>query len=249
MIRELEKTRISYEFVTGVDERNPEMLDVNTVDPTLKERPRFPPGVVGCALSHLLVYQTILAEGLPQALVLEDDVTLPADLDILLDALAEHLTGAELALLNYYSATERNGGVVATPCRLMTQGSVPLARSWRLMSPADVFQLTSAAAYVITREACKRMASAVLPVRARADEWGYFQETCALDRVRCVAPRPVRVDLSFHSTIQYYASNSVHGRLRKLVRFPIPLLYQLAAFRRARIDKRWERIEYVDDNR
>ncbi len=54
-----------------------------------------------CVLSHFHTYQKILEDGRDRALVLEDDVVLPTDLGDLVDEVAHHLTGAEVALLDY----------------------------------------------------------------------------------------------------------------------------------------------------
>src|SRR5271156_7071472 len=92
---ELQRARLDYEVITAVDGRTLDLSGSTLIDPSLASRCEFPAGTVGCALSHFHVYQKILEDGRDRALVLEDDVTLPADLNDLVDEVAGHLTGAE----------------------------------------------------------------------------------------------------------------------------------------------------------
>ena len=92
---------MDYQIIEGVDGRDLDLDNTAMVAPSLLTSCLFPAGVAGCALSHLRVYEAMLADGLDSALVLEDDVILPADLGNLIDVIADHLTGAEVALLNY----------------------------------------------------------------------------------------------------------------------------------------------------
>jgi glycosyl transferase family 25 len=179
---ELDQHGIDYELVTGVDGRDLDVHDSAIVDPSVLDASWFRPGVAGCAVSHLRVYQEILAAGVDRALVLEDDIIVPADLSRLADMVAGELTGAEVVLLNYDSKVT---------CKMSREGVTHLPSSRMLVLPIDVSQPESAAAYVITREACERMIKKILPFQARADDWGHFYTEGALDRVRCVMPLTV----------------------------------------------------------
>lgn len=235
---ELEKTGIDYEFITAVDGLDLDLHDEATIGPALLAKNSFPAGAAGCALSHLRAYQKVIADGLDEALILEDDVILPTDLGALADAVSGHLTGAEVALLNYGSVDK---------CKISLEGSVDLPCSRRLVLPIDVSQLLNAAAYVITREACKRMNERVLPLRANADDWRFLYEEGILDRVRCVLPLPVVKDAKFESTIGFYSlGNGIKARLvGPIARHKIPLLHQAILYRRQRILRRMDRSEIV----
>jgi glycosyl transferase family 25 len=213
--------------------------DSSLIDPLLLAKNSFPAGTAGCALSHLSAYQKIIADGLDQALILEDDVVLPADLSTLVDAVAPHLTGAEVALLNYASPDT---------CKMSIEGSVDLPSSRQLALPIDINPMVNAAAYIITREACERMNESVLPLRANADDWQFFYKEGILDRIRCVLPLPVDKNAKFESTIGLYSlGNGVKGRLvRPFVRHKIPLVHQVILYRRQRILRQWGRSEIVD---
>ena len=238
---ELRKTGLVYEIITAVDGRDLDLDDRTIVDSSLLARCSFPAGTVGCALSHLRAYQKIVAEGLDEALILEDDITLPADLGSLVDAVAGHLTGAEVALLNY-------GSFPPDICKISLEGSVDLPSSRLLAFPINVSKLVNAGAYVITREACKRMNESLLPVRATADDWGFFYREGMVDRVRCVLPQAVAKNPKFESTIGFYSlGNGIKARLvGPLVRHKIPLLHQVILYRRQHIMRQWDRSEIVD---
>jgi glycosyl transferase, family 25 len=238
---ELDKTGLDYDIVAAVDGRVLDLTDPTIVDPALVARiqVQLVAGTVGAALSHQKVYQQIIADGVDIALVLEDDVVLPADLKTLADAVAGQLDGAEVALLSYDSEE---------PCRMSREGLVPLPGSRSLALPIDIDQPVSGAGYLITREACERMIKYGTPIRVPADTWRFFFREGALDRVRCVFPLPVLKNPKFTSTIgSYSAGSGIKGRLvLTLVRSKIPILHQVLTYRKQRIYRQWGRSELVD---
>ena len=236
---ELKKTGVDYEIITAVDGRDLDLSDNAIVDPSLPTLTQFLPGTAGAALSHLRVYSKIIADGLDEALVLEDDVTLPADLGSLADAIADQLTGAEVALLSIDSRD---------PCKMSREGAIHLPSARLLALPIDVYRPRSGGAYIITREACERMIKFVLPVRVNPDDWWYFYREGVLDRVRCVVPQAVLKSPKLTSTMGSYSlGNGVRARLvGPLVRRKIPLLHQVLSYRRQRIYRQWSRSELVD---
>jgi glycosyl transferase family 25 len=237
---ELKKTGLDYEITTAVDGRDLDLQDTTIVDPSLPARTQFLASTAGAALSHLNVCRKIIEDGLDEALVLEDDVNLPADLGSLADAVADQLTGAEVALLSYESPDP--------PCKMSREGSVQLPSSRLLALPIDIRQLTSGGAYIITRAACERMVKFVLPVRVNPDDWWFFYREGVLDRVQCVVPLPVLKNPKLTSTVGSYSlGNGVRARLVwPLVRRKIPVLHQALSYRRQRIYRQWGRSEFID---
>lgn len=239
IIAELGKYGIDYEVVEGVDGRHLDMHDPQIIDPSVLNSSWFRPGVAGCALSHLRVYQEVLAAGVEHALVLEDDIIVPADLSRLADIVAAEMVGAEVVLLNYDSKDT---------CKMSTEGVMHLPSSRLLVLPIDVNQPRSSAAYVITREACERMIKKILPFNARPDNWGHFYNEGALDRVRCIMPLAVAKAPEFGSTIDYNSQDSVKARLLGIImRYNLRLLQKAVIYRRQRIWRKFTQAEIVDE--
>ena len=234
---ELKKTGIDYEIVTAVDGQELDLQDRANIDPAFLQHKHLAGGA-GCALSHLNVYRKIIADGLDVALVLEDDVILPADLTTLADAVAEQLVDAEVALLNFNSAE---------PCQVSSEGAVSLASGRLLALPIDISQPWSGGAYIITREACERMVKNAPPIRVLADDWKHFYREGILDRVRCVVPLAVHKSARFASLIGFYGmGEGLMARLvGPLVRRKLPILHQVIIYRRARIDRQNTRMTIV----
>lgn len=234
---QLNNAGVGYELVTAVDGQELDLDDAANIDPDFLNV-EYSAGAAGCALSHLNVYAKIIADGLDKALVLEDDVIVPADLATLADAVAQQLTGAEIALLNYDNPE---------PVRMSSEGVVHLPAGRLLALPIDISQPRSSAAYVVTREACERLVKTVLPVRVLADAWWHFYREGALDRVRCVAPLSIRKSPKYTSTIGFYSlGDGLRARLvEPLVRGKIPVLSQALSYRRERIYRQFIRTELV----
>lgn len=238
---QLDKIGIDYEILTAIDGRYLDLDDQSLVAPSFLTDADLPAGSAGAALSHLAVYRKIIEDGFDMALVLEDDVILPTDLDALADAVGKQLTAAEVALLSV-------GSMAHQVVNMSTQGVVPLPPSRFLALPIDVGNVLSGGAYIITREACERMIEHNLPIRWVADSWGQFYTEGTLDRVRCVVPESVRKNHNFASTMGSYLLGA--GPLGRLVaaamRYRLPVLHQLMALRRKRIYRQVRLSEFTD---
>lgn len=225
MLGQLSSIGLPAELVQGVDGRHLDLAS-GQVAPELIARKSFRPGAAGCALSHLSVYRSVLDKSLPWALVLEDDVVLPADLALLAKAVADELQGAEVALMNFHAPR---------PTLFVRTGRAALPGERWLAHPKDTRAMTSAGAYVITAKACARLCEANRQVRLYADEWHAFQALGALSAVRCVTPMPVHNSASFRTTIDYYRPGSLQEALyRRVASAPSDVFQRALAFRRQR---------------
>ena len=238
---QLRKTHVDYEIVKAVDGRDLDLSDAQVVDPVFAAANVAHPGVVGCALSHLKVYQRILDDGLEVACILEDDVVLPSDLGVLTDAITPHMTGAEVVLLNFQSYE---------PCRITSAGAVELPSSRLLVQFADEHQALGTGSYLITRQACARMVKTLLPARTVADDWVFFRKEGAIDCMRCVAPMPIMQSTALRTTMSYYRRGSLYATFREAVASSrLPILHQTLAIRRRRHLQRYAigRTEFVQE--
>ena len=243
MQRQLERLGIEHEFVAAVDGGALTAGDRQGLvceDAVARASDWLRPGIIGCCLSHVAAYRAIAADGAAAALVLEDDVILPTYTADLLTTLASSLDRREVALMYYRSIRS---------CRLSDRESVSLAEGHRLLYPIDLEPLNATTAYVITREACLSMIDFVIPVRTGPDSWSVFVQAGALDRVRCVQPRPFGARTDFKSTIDYLggstsAKQRVMGAVSRHRIFP---LFQIAAWRRAQIERNLSQFSVVSE--
>jgi glycosyl transferase family 25 len=239
MISELKKAGLDYEFVPACDGRALDLNDPSVITPELFTKSLFPANQGATSLSHIRCYERMIAQGRDTALVLEDDLLLPADISALMDAVAAHLTGSEVALLSFTSPE---------PVEMARESAVQLPNGRTLAFPIDLWKICSGGAYVITREAGERMVKSLVPVRACADEWGYFYDEGILDRVRCVVPSTVSGANQFHSMQgSYTLGTGLKSRLLwPLVKLKLPVIQQVLTYRRKRIGDRHRRHEMVD---
>ena len=216
--KQLEAHGLEHEFVPAIDGQllGPE----HHVDD-------LSPGIVGCAMSHREAYRQALEDGQAAALVVEDDAILPPHTNRLLDAIGPELSGAEAALLHYRAYK---------PCPLTKDRGTSLGDGFELLYPISPEPLSAATAYVITAEACERMVDFMAPIRLWPDDWKAYLRGGALDRVRCVAPRPVEAQTRLKSTVGY-----ADGPMARVIPAPI------RAWRRERIQRSYSEFPLVTE--
>ncbi|WP_296556395.1 glycosyltransferase family 25 protein [Pigmentiphaga sp.] len=131
-------------------------------------------GELGCALSHLAVYQRMLDEGADYALVLEDDAAPGEEVPRVLGELERVLDPASptIVLLSHIDKYTR-------------WGRRPLGAQAHLVRRYGHWWL--AHGYVVTRAAAERMLAALRPVWSAADFWAGFERR-GIVRVQAVVP-------------------------------------------------------------
>lgn len=114
---------------------------------------------IACAYSHLQAYEHILLNGLPAAIVLEDDVLLSCQFTSVLARVLPMIDPAkrEVVLLSHMDRYSAWGG-----------RSVD-----RLRSLYPAYEAYGAHAYFITSAAAKSMLERLRPVHTMADDWRY----------------------------------------------------------------------------
>lgn len=238
MVVQLEKTGMDVEFVEAVDGRDLGSRASTGTGASRVAAKSLLPNETACVESHVRVYGRILEDGADTAVVLEDDVEVPANLAAIAESAASHMVGAEIALLNFDSTGE---------CLLSGEEAVVLPPGRQLLLPIDVGVLYSSAAYVITREACERLSKGLFPVAALADNWGYRYEQGMIDRVRCMVPLGVRKSPLFASTMDYNSPDSLKFRVNAFVdRHNLAIIQRLIVIRRRRIWRRLLKVRIVD---
>lgn len=116
------------------------------------------PAEIGCALSHLKVYRTIIERGMDCALILEDDVNVPSALPAFLDEFAQRVetTQPSVWLLSPAAGDES----VPSP--------VAIGGSHRLLPYRSGYYTSS---YIVTGSAARALLAELHPVADVADCW------------------------------------------------------------------------------
>lgn len=132
-------------------------------------------GEVGCSLSHISIYDKIIAEGISYALILEDDATLSPDVMPVIDSLTKAIS------------PERSAVVLLTHVNRYTKRkSIPLTASHFLVSPISR-HVWRAHGYFVTLTAARRMKEFLYPVWAQADDWRLLEKKDVIS-LHAVAP-------------------------------------------------------------
>jgi GR25 family glycosyltransferase involved in LPS biosynthesis len=184
------------------------------------------PNMLGCSLSHIKAYQTVIDQGLDYAFIFEDDVVLGAGLQPLMAQIAAKASGNSATLL-YYQCWDA--------ITLSQQKGIALGGNYRQYEVTNQYRFISTAGYFITRDACQTMLQKTLPLHVGPDSWKYFCECGALQQLNMVYPMPVQT-FEFQSTISNVLEMKNASPLGKLIalveKYKVPLLHQLLQRRR-----------------
>ena len=175
MSAQLRAAGLEFEFVDGV---NGQALSASELARDYDEartvqvmgRP-MTPGEIGCTLSHREAQRRIIAQGLPLALVLEDDALLGNQTMRVLQALASRIKADDNQLL-----------LLTHVGRYIGWGGQRLTGLHRLYRPYRAF---GAHGYLLTQRSARSLYEQLYPLHAVADWWVYLQQWVEL---RCVVP-------------------------------------------------------------
>lgn len=155
----LDRLGVSYELLDAVDGRAiPEAERRALLAPGVA----YPPGVLGCYLSHMELYRRFLATDAPAALALEDDARLnPAFVPALREGLLSH--AFDYCFLDYANESEHG------PVYYDAADGVPIHPGFTAytthVGPATTH------AYLITRAAAERRLAHALPIHRPVDQY------------------------------------------------------------------------------
>ena len=144
------------------------------------------PGQLGCALSHIAIYQLIRAKKLTHALILEDDAWLNPNLPQLLQAIAQK-----------YAPNERNIFLLTWFIDISMRTFETL---WSHYHVAKVKSAVGSHGYVISNAAAEALIQTLYPVRHFADSWGWLQRHRIVN-IFAIFPPCITADLSYKSRI------------------------------------------------
>jgi glycosyl transferase family 25 len=143
---------------------------------------------IGCAMSHLQIYQTVVRGNLPYAFVLEDDALLAANVDEVLARLPRFVFPDEpvVTLLSYVRRYRNRERQILSDSAFLADTYGNAARSL---------------AYVVTQKAAQQLIKHGYPIWRECDRWYDFKREGVV-RVKCVVPYCVGNDPQFSSGIE-----------------------------------------------
>ncbi|WP_374446884.1 glycosyltransferase family 25 protein [Providencia sp.] len=174
MQAQLDETKLKYEFINAVNGKD---LSETELKEIVYDYPNcmLSKGEIGCALSHLLIYKKMANENIEQALILEDDATLPHNIEAVISKTQriDKLTKPNIYLLSCVDSYIKNQKIDDNVFK--------------------VYQAIRSHAYIINKKAAKRLISFQTPIKYEADMWWYFRYfNCA--NIYCIIPSVIPYD-------------------------------------------------------
>jgi glycosyl transferase family 25 len=159
IVRECARFGLEMEIVPGIYGRNltPEQMRALVFEPETNPLGR---SEIGCTLSHLAAYRKMLSDGIPMALVLEDDSVFASDPRSVLAALEDcPVDGPDVYMLTHRNVSYiRNAGP-------KTIGGYRFHRGWNAFGGNG---------YVVTGRAAENILRFQTPVKIMCDDWKLF---------------------------------------------------------------------------
>lgn len=191
---------VEFEWIDAIDARDystPELLE--KVAPERRTWTHYlRPGAIACALSHRLAYIRFLGTQDSHCLILEDDASLAVSWTDLYMAIEGTLTSSQFDVVLL-------GSISMKKIQLAAQNQLLTAKSYALYSCVDEVP-GSAFAYLMNRNAAKRISEFNFPVKATADSWGGYSRVLGL-QIGVIKPDLFKPGV-FESTIDYVQQNS-----------------------------------------
>lgn len=158
---------LPFQFVDAVYGKDLSKEELSKIDfdffiQKFKSKKKMMPGEIGCAISHVKVYEKILADNLPNAIIFEDDAVVSPDfVEIVKVALKKLPNKADLLLFDH-------GKAKVSPFYRSLPEHYRLAR-YLVPSKNSQRGIFKATAYFITKRGCEKLLSHAYPIRMPAD--------------------------------------------------------------------------------
>lgn len=243
IIAEAERIGLDYEIVPAIDGGEVPLEEIHKYADleAVKKSPNWlSPRVLATQLSHRLAYEKIAEADDEYGIVLEDDARLGKDLKAVVASAVEHLVDGEVVLLHYGSPSR-------SPFTLSKHGKKDLHQNYGLYFPVTLEDLGSAASYIVTRKAAKRLVEGLLPLYTSADTWNEFVYSGMIDRIRMVFPMPASIS-GEKSTISIDFQTSARASLTQVIdNYQIPFLNSIIQKARLWVIRRQSKIVLSDE--
>lgn len=178
MIAQLERVGITdYEFIEAVYGKD---LSLEYIEKNVYDYPNcaLTPGEIGCSLSHIGIYNKMVSQNIPYALVLEDDVVLPDDFLELLEAIKVSINVSQSKIITLGEANK-----------------ISLLRKYFSFKEYKEYTAITAFctyAYLVNIAAAKSLSEHLLPIKYEADMLIHFRENGWLDQFNVLYPQYIK---------------------------------------------------------
>lgn len=191
MHQQLSSLNLDYEIVEAVD--GSQLTYTEIMRETKPLNYALSCGEVGCALSHINIYRKIASEGIPMALILEDD------------ALIDYKTVEVVTQIE-------NRNISSATVTLLTEASQYIDKpKFSLKQDRyiyDVLEASRSHGYIVNQTAAIKLIEFLYPVWMVADRWQTLREYSVCN-IEAVIPLVITRSLhSEESTIQIYNNDS-----------------------------------------
>jgi glycosyl transferase family 25 len=244
MKAQLDKLSLPHEFFPAVDGRklSPTQLEeMCNMEVVRQWSELLTPGMIGCSLSHYHVYQKMIAEQIPYALILEDDVWLSPRVPRVLRWVEEKFKDGSLPkdepLLLYYQSKE----IVD----FTTSEKIAMDDRTGIYRPIEIWRPITTAAYILSLACAQRLVQLIYPIRYSPDSWAVYHREGAIAGLRCVLPLPIESGF-FKSDIGYEHNKPLNNLIKFLESkkiFPVPLLLKWRRRKRAKLQNRFRLVD------
>ena len=210
IIDDMEKCNLNFSIIEAVDGS---LLSSDNVETYYNEKKsielfniKLSLGEIGCALSHIKIYEKMVSDDISSAVIMEDDICI---IDGEIDEVFKNLEKTYPAdypvvvLLNYVKRYVSNKDDIIIDEKYAVH---------------DSYRGVSASGYFITKAAAIILAKNIFPVYVVADKWEYFQEK--FFPIKVLVPNCISLsDTSLSSTIDFF------GDRRKKIKIKININY------------------------
>lgn len=189
--KQMKHLGIKFSFFDAIDGRNLTEGDVELVD--MVEAKAFSghelsPGEIGCALSHIKLYEMMVAKGIERCVILEDDAYLHMHFKKIVEKIAS-CNRSDIVFLHHGKAKK-------WPLLRALPEGYRLAK-YRTPSKGSKRAVLSAAGYILTLEGAKKLLARAYPVRMPAD---YLTGLLQLTGVSASGVEPCCLDVDLFAT-------------------------------------------------
>lgn len=240
----LDSLKVDYELIDAVDYLNltPADFDVLSDQEAVRQNPYLSQGVIACSLSHVKIYQHIVENNVGVSLIIEDDAALPKNIKKILDIVEREIKDNEIISLSYF-----NHHQAKEHTDLSRHQRKSVGEGCELVYPADLKDIASSMAYIITKDVAQKMIDIIMPVSVQTDYWGVYYDKHAFGSFRCLYPVQVKA-AAIRSSIEYDSAKSLASKVASWVRqYNVPILISYLDRRANKIQGEKYKFVFVDD--